>query len=96
MANNEKEKARQVQSSPESVGELKDKETVNDGIKYADTVGAATIDKFIETNGHVAGKDPTCNLEILQVDFRDGSSLRRTPQFVTDGMHLRHSPAYII
>ena len=89
MTNNEKEKARQVQSSPESVGELKDKETVNDGIKYADTVGAATIDKFIETNGHVAGKDPTGNLEILQVDFRDSSSLRRTPQFVTDGMHLR-------
>ena len=89
MANNEKEKARQVQSSPESVGDLKDKETVNDGIKYADTAGAASIDKFIEENGHIVGKEPDRNFDILQVDFRDGSTLRRTPQFVTDGAHLR-------
>jgi hypothetical protein len=89
MTNNEKEKARQVQSSPESVGDLTDKETVKDGINYADTAGAASIDKFIEENGHIVGKEPDRNFDILQVDFRDGSTLRRTPQFVTDGAHLR-------
>lgn len=81
MANTENDKARQVQSSPESVQDLTGKETVKDTPRYADTEGAERIHKFISDNGHPHRNAPDENGRVsysMQVDFEDGSSLRRT------------------
>lgn len=92
MANTENDKARQVQSSPESVQDLTGKETVKDIPRYADTEGAERINKFITDNGHPHRNAPDENGRVsysMQVNFEDGSFLRRTTApFGVDNFYL--------